>query len=100
VTHDKSIFEGSPDADHGKTFDDIATTGNDPSRPPFRREWLGNGFNVSMADPLSLLYSRVRNVEWDRTFVTALAGPGGKASVTWKSSIRVVDRKLSRNTID
>ena len=99
VTHDKAIFDGVRDPDEGKTIDDIATTKSDASRPPFRRDWLGGGYNVSMADPPSLLYSAVRSAEWDRTFVTSLVGSGGRASVTWQTSIRVVNGKLTRNTV-
>lgn len=100
VTDDKAIVDGAHEPTEGKTRDDIAETKNDPSGPPFRRDWLGGGYNVSMADPPSVRYSKVRNVEWDQTFVTSLVGPGGKASVTWKTSIRVVDGKITRNTVD
>lgn len=99
VTHDKAVFNGVRDSDEGKTTDDIADAKLDATGPPFRREWLGGGFNVSIADPPSLLYSAVSNAEWDRTFVTSLAGPGGRASVTWRTSIRVVNGKLTRNTV-
>jgi hypothetical protein len=100
VTDDKAIVDGAHEPTEGKTRDDIAETKNDASGPPFRRDWLEGGYNVSMADPPSLRYSKVRNVEWDQTFVTSLVGPGGKASVTWKTSIRVVDGKITRNTVD
>lgn len=100
VTDDKAIVDGTHEPTEGKTRDDIAETKNDASGPPFRRDWLSGGYNVSMADPPSVRYKAVRDVEWDQTFVTSLVGPGGKASVTWKTSIRVKDGKITRNTVD
>jgi hypothetical protein len=37
VHHDKSIINGSPDADHGTTHDDIADSGGDFTKPPRRQ---------------------------------------------------------------
>jgi hypothetical protein len=100
VRDDKAIVNGVHEPTEGKTRDDIAETKNDASRPPFRRDWLGGGYNVSMADPPSVRYKGVRDVEWDQTFVTSLVGAGGKASVIWKTSIRVVNGKVTHNTLE
>jgi hypothetical protein len=99
VRDDLAVVDGVHEPTEGQTRDDIAETKNDPSGPPFRRDWLGGGYNASMADPPSVRYKDVQNVEWDQTFVTSLVGPGGRASVTWKPSIRVVNGKVTRNTV-
>jgi hypothetical protein len=110
VHHDRSIINGAKDGDDGKTRNDVADSGLDFSKPPHRQAvaaelpgpWLGAApqeLHVSMADPPSLLYSAVRNAEWDRTFVTGLAGPRGKLEVTWRSSIAVRDGKVVKNTV-
>ena len=106
VHHDKSIINGSKDADDGTTHDDIADSGGDYTRPPRRQtrtaehEAGGSLLHVSMADPPSLLYSAVDSAEWDRTYVTALAGPRGKAETTWRVSIAVKDGKVVKNTVN
>ena len=33
--------------------------------------------------------------EWDRNFTTSLIGPGGKQSIDWSVSIRVVNGKVT-----
>lgn len=105
IHHDKSIINGSPDADHGTTHDDIADSGGDYTKPPRRqartaaRADSGSLLHVSMADPPSLLYSRVRSAEWNRTFVTALVGPRGKAETTWRVSTVIKDSKVVTNTV-
>jgi len=105
VHHDKSIINGTKDADDGTTHDDIAESRGDYTKPPRRqtrtteRDVGGNLLQVSMADPPSLLYSQVRSAEWDRTFVTALVGPRGKSETTWRVSTIVNDGKVVKNTV-
>ena len=114
VTHDKSIFNGSPDEDNGTTRDDIADSRRNYSKAPARQEHAGpvpegilyrddvtppSELRISMADPPSVSYSQFRSIEWDRTFVTTLRGPAGSKSVTWRSSIRVADGKVTKNTL-
>jgi hypothetical protein len=78
---------------------------SDYSKPPLRqtktagRQGGGSELHVSMADPPALLYSAVRSAEWDRTFVTGLVGPGGKAGTTWRVSMVVKDGKVVKNTV-
>jgi hypothetical protein len=105
VHHDTSIINGSKDADHGTTHDDIAETGDDFSKPPRRQARTAKRpdgsslLHVSMADPPSLLYSQVRSAEWIRSFVTGLAGPKGRAEVRWKVTTVVKDGKVVTNTV-
>lgn len=108
VHHDKSIINGSKDADDGTTHDDIADSGGDYTKPPRRQrhnaerpgKGAGSELHVSMADPPSLLYSAVKSAEWDRTFVTGLVGPDGKAEATWRASMVVKDGKVVKNTVN
>jgi len=100
VHYARAIFNGVPHARQGQTWDDIAASGRDASRPPFRREWTGGGNRyISMADPPSVGYGASSNIEFDRDFVTSLAGPGGSVSVSWSTSIRVVGGSVTRNNI-
>jgi len=107
VHHDKSVFNGKKDADDGKTQDDIAQSGGDYTKPPRRQARTadpesGDGsdvVHVSMADPPSLEYAKAPDVECDRTFVTGLIGPKGKAEVTWRVSMVVKDGKVLKNTV-
>jgi hypothetical protein len=80
--------------EEGKTFDDIAKSGRDATRPPFRQEFLGGdsappGYIISMADPPSTGYNAASTIEHDRDFVSSLVGPGGRKSVAWSLSTRI-----------
>jgi len=99
VTRRRSRIDGVTDPTEGQTFDDIAKSGRDASRPPFRQDWLGGGYNISMADPPSIGYSSTTNADYDRDFVTSLIGPGGRKSVSWSISVRIVNGKVTQNTI-
>ena len=105
VHHNKSIINGTKDADDGTTHDDIADSGGDFTKPPLRQTRtaerdVGGGFlHVSMADPPSLLYSSVHSAEWERTFITALVGPKGKSEATWRVSTIVKGGKVVKNTV-
>ncbi len=99
VTRTRDRINGVTDPTEGQTLDDIAKSGRDASRPPFRQDWLGGGYNISMADPPSIGYSSTTNAEWDRDFVTSLVGPGGRSSVSWSVSIRIKDGSVTRNTV-
>jgi len=96
VKYDKAIFNGTHHADEGKTMDDVKASGRDQSQAPFRHVWDDK---ISMADPPSFKYSAVQDVEFDRTFVTSLSGPGGTVSVTWQTSIAASGGKLTKNTV-
>ena len=82
-------------------MDDIAKSGRDASKPPFRQEFSAgaNTWAISMADPPSVSYGPSSNIEWDRSFVTSLVGPGGRKDVNWSTSIRIVNGSVTRNTI-
>jgi hypothetical protein len=99
VTRTRDRINGVTDPTEGQTFDDIAKSGRNASVPPFRQDWLGGGYNISMADPPSIGYSSTTNAEWDRDFVTSLKGPGGQRSVNWSISIRIENGVVTRNTI-
>lgn len=90
--------------EEGKTFDDIAKSGRDATRPPFRQEFLGGGtappgYIISMADPPSTGYSAASTIEHDRDFVTSLIGPGGGRSVSWSLSTRISGGSVTRNVL-
>jgi len=99
VTRTRDRINGVTDPTEGQTFDDIAKSGRDASRAPFRQDWLGGGYNISMADPPSIGYRPTTNAEWDRSFTTSLIGPGGRRSVNWSLSIRVVNGAVTRRAI-
>lgn len=102
VKYVKTVRDGIHHPDEGKTMDDIAKSGRDASRPPFRQEFAemgASGLAISMADPPSVSYGPASNIEWDRSFVTSLVGPGGRKDVSWSTSIRVVNGSVTRNTI-
>jgi hypothetical protein len=89
----------------GTTFDDVARSGRNFSQAPSRQEFFGGGaaplgFIISMADPPSVSYNSSRpNVERDTNFVSSLVGPGGRQSVSWSQSVRVVGGVVSVNTL-
>jgi hypothetical protein len=87
------------DPREGKTMDDVAKSGQNASSPPFRQDFLGGGYNVSMADPPSVNYGPGTNLELDRDFVTSLAGPGGTQSTNWSTSLRIANGAVTTNTI-
>jgi hypothetical protein len=99
VTRVRTVVNGVTGSTDGQTFDDIAKSGRDASRAPFRRDWLGGGYNISMADPPSIGYASTTNADYDRSFVTSLVGPGGRRSVNWSISVRVRSGRVTRNTI-
>jgi len=96
VTYTKAVFDGAHDPFEGKTRDDIAKSGRDASRAPFRQEWFNK---ISMADPPNVEYTSVKEADFDREFVTSLVGPGGQQSVTWNTSIRIRGGRVTKNTI-
>jgi hypothetical protein len=96
VTYTNTVMNGVRHPKQGVVQDDIAKSGRDATRAPFRQEWSNV---ISMADPPSLSYGPGTNAEWDRSFVTSLVGPGGRRSVNWSTSIRIVGGSVTRNTI-
>ncbi len=104
VTRTRFRINGVAHAEEGRTFDDIAKSGRDASRPPFRQEFLGGGtaplgYIISMADPPSTGYDSKREIEHDRDFVTSLVGPGGRQSVAWSLSTRMSRGTVTRNVL-
>lgn len=88
----------------GEVKDDIAKSGRDASRAPFRQDFLGGGgaplgYIISMADPPSTGYNGSSDIEHDRSFVTSLAGPSGKKSVSWSLSTRISAGTVTRNVL-
>ncbi len=104
VTRTRFRHNGVVLADEGRTFDDVAKSGRDASRPPFRQEFLGGGtaplgFIISMADPPNTGYTATSNIEHDRDFVTSLVGPSGRQSVSWSLSTRISGGAVTRNVL-
>jgi hypothetical protein len=97
-------IDGAVQPEEGKTVDDIAASRRDASRAPFRQDFLGGGaaprgYIISMADPPSTPYRGSSNIELDRDFVTSLAGPGGRKSVSWSTSTRISRGRVTHNTV-
>jgi hypothetical protein len=104
VTRTRYRINGVAHAEEGRTFDDIAKSGRDASRPPFRQEFLGGGtappgYIISMADPPSTGYNATSNIEHDRDFVTSLVGPGGRQSISWSLSTRIAAGAVTSNVL-
>lgn len=105
VTRTRFRINGAIQPGEGDDFDDIAKSDQDASRPPFRQEFLGGGtaplgYIISMADPPSTGYGAAwHDIEHDRNFVTSLAGPAGRRSVSWSLSTRVVGGRVTRNVL-
>jgi hypothetical protein len=102
VTRTRYRINGVIHPEEGKTFDDIAKSGRDATKAPFRQEFLGGGtaplgYIISMADPPSTGYTATSNIEHDRDFVTSLVGPGGRKSVSWSLSTRIVGGVVTSN---
>jgi hypothetical protein len=100
VTYTRLRVGGTADPNEGKTFDDIAKSGRDATKAPFRQEFMNlDGYWISMADPPSVVYGSTTDVEFDRDFVTSLVGPSGRQSVNWSTSIRIAGGKVTRNSV-
>jgi hypothetical protein len=90
---------GVATAQQGTSADDIAKSGRDASKAPFRRDWLEDGYNVSMADPPNSPYSASTNKEYVKDFVTGLKGPGGEATVNWTIKLKIENGKVTQNSV-
>ncbi len=104
VTRTRFRINGAVHPEEGRTFDDIAKSGRDASRPPFRQEFLGGGtaplgYVISMADPPSTGYNSTSNIEHDRDFVTTLVGSSGRRSVSWSLSTRISGGSVTKNVL-
>ena len=104
ITRTRLRRDGVADPTEGTTVDDIAKSGRDASRAPFRQEFLGGGtaplgYVISMADPPSTGYNSTSNIEHDRDFVTSLVGPGGRQSVSWSLSTRISGGVVTKNVL-
>ena len=81
----------------GQTIDDIARSGRDQSKPPFRQTWVGA---VSMADPISgIPYSTLKSYEWEVNLTTSLTGAGGSVSVNWGVTVEAAGGKVTKNEV-
>lgn len=104
VTRARFRVNGVVHPEEGRTFDDLAKSRRDTSRPPFRQEFLGGGtaplgYIISMADPPSTGYSSTSDIEHDRDFVTSLVGPSGRESISWSLSTRISAGAVTRNVL-
>jgi hypothetical protein len=104
ITRTRFRINGTVSPEEGRTFDDIAKSGQNASGPPFRQEFLGGGnaplgYVISMADPTSTPYRPTDTIEHDRDFVTTLTGPSGSQSVAWALSTRITAGVVTRNVL-
>jgi hypothetical protein len=104
ITRKRFRNNGVAHSEEGKTFNDIAKSGRDASRPPFRQEFLGGGaaplgYIISMADPPSTAYNSTSTIEHDRDFVTSLVGPSGRQSISWSLSTRISGGTVTSNVL-
>lgn len=99
VTRDWEKINGVETSRSGTTSDDIAASGRDQSRAPFRQLFLGNGLNISMADPPSAAYSSTLDVDYKKRFVTSLRGPGGRQSVNWTIELKTSGGSVVTNSV-
>jgi hypothetical protein len=105
VTYIANKINGVSTPKEGGSFDDIKESGRDPSKPPFRQEWLGeNGYSISIADipgygERAKAFSSSTNIEIAKDFVTSLVGPGGSMSVDWSYRLRIEDGIVTENEI-
>lgn len=99
VTREWEKIDGVATARSGTTSDDIAASGRDQSRAPFRQMWLGGGLNISMADPPSATYSATRDIDYKKHFVTSLRGPGGGRSVNWTIELKTSGGTVVTNSV-
>jgi hypothetical protein len=94
---------GTTSATQGQVTDDFARSGQNQGSAPFRQLFVdtdgAEGLAISMGDPPSELYGPTDNLEWDCSYVTSLAGPSGKVSASWSTSVRVVNGKVTKNTL-
>jgi hypothetical protein len=101
----RARFNGSVHALEGQSGDDIARSGRDASRSPFRQEFLGGGtaplgYIISFADPPSIPYGATTATgEFDANFVSSLVGPAGRRSVDWSVSVRIAGGHVTTNTV-
>lgn len=81
----------------GQTINDIARSGRDQSRAPFRQTWTGA---VSMADPISgIPYNTLTSYEWEVNLTTSLTGAGGTVSVGWGVTVEAAAGKVTKNEV-
>jgi outer membrane protein OmpA-like peptidoglycan-associated protein len=88
--HKRYRINGKVHPEEGTTFDDIAESHNDASRPPFRQDFLNFGtplgYIVSMGDPPGISYyvhGQYLDIEREIDFVTSLVGQSGRKSISW-----------------
>lgn len=92
----RKMQEGGRDFE-GQTLDDIARSGRDQSRAPFRQTWTGA---VTMADPISgIPYAGLRSYEFECNLTTSLTGAGGSVSVGWGITIEASGGRVTKNEV-
>lgn len=81
----------------GQTINDIARSGRDQSKAPFRQEY---GFAVTMADPISgIPYNTLTSYEWEVNLTTSITGSGGAKSVNWGVTVEASNGTVTKNTV-
>ena len=105
LTYTVDKVDGVSTAREGTSKSDITESGRDPSKAPFRQDWLDDeGYDISMADLPSYgervgTFSSGTNIEFVKDFVTSLAGSAGETSVNWSYRLKIVGGKVIENEV-
>lgn len=105
VTYTVNKDDGVSTATEGTSVDDIQASGRDPSKAPYRQDWLDDdGYHISMADIPSYgvrgaAFPSSTNIEWVKDYVTSLVGSAGETSVNWSHRLKIEDGKVIENKV-
>lgn len=81
----------------GTTLDDMARSGRDQSKAPFRQ---GFSFAVSIADPISgMEYKALTSYEFEVNLTTSVSGGGTTKSVDWGITVEASGGKVTKNEV-
>jgi len=81
----------------GQTYDDIAHSGRDASKAPFRQQF---SFAVSIADPISgVPYAGLDSYECEVKLTTTASGGGETKSVDWGITVEAAKGKVTKNEV-
>lgn len=98
-------INGAKHALEGQSFDDHKRSGRDTNKAPFRQDFLGGGaaplgMIISWCDVPSVPYSAsTKSAEFDVSLSSSVSGSAGSLSIDWSISVRIVDGKVTTNTI-
>ncbi|HBB35198.1 MAG TPA: hypothetical protein DC064_26255 [Cyanobacteria bacterium UBA9273] len=98
ITVSRFRINGAAQPMEGTTFDDVARSGRDQSKAPFRQVWSNN---VSMCDPISgVPYNNLQSYEWAANATTSIThSSGASQSVNWSMEVQASQGAVTRNTV-